>query len=209
MENFNPDMSMEDVIKTFAGSEFSEDIRNILEGRNIPFEVIDGIICIQSNMSKSFLHDISKNVISLLLKKNLQVKDSKYSVMVGARILRGEPYPMDFLKPDVSVLDPLKMSIGENGMFLGTPDLVISLPSGTPKDAFYKKRMVYEEMGVPEYWEVDLDTFYITQFILENGSYSETGTIYTKGIVRHGNRSLFLDLEEMRTEIKDWLSNLW
>ena len=208
MESFNQNMNTESIMKAFAGSKFSEDIGNILEGRNIPFEVIDGIICMELDMSKSYLCDTTKNVISMLLRKNLQENSSKYGVMIGARILRGAPYPIDFLKPEVSGLAPLKMSIGENGMLLGALDLVISLPSGTPKDAFYKKRMVYEEMGVPEYWEVDLDTFYITQFILENGSYSETGTIYTKGIVRHGNRSLFLDLEEMRTEIKDWLSNL-
>lgn len=39
MEDFNQDMNAVSIMKAFAGSEFSEDIENILEEKDIPFEI--------------------------------------------------------------------------------------------------------------------------------------------------------------------------
>lgn len=202
MESFNQNMNTESIMKAFAGIKFSKDIGNILEEKDIPYEVIDGIVCMQLNLSKSLVHDISKKVIWSLLEKNLQLKESQCEALVGLRLLRGELYPMDFLKPDVSILDLTEMSLGKNGMCLGIPKLVIEIKSGDGKSSFHKKRLVYQEIGVPEYWSVDLDTYGITQFILENGSYGENGIIYTSGTVKHHICDVELKIEEVFEQIR-------
>lgn len=185
-------MDTESIMKVFAESEFSEDIGNILEVKNIPFEVINGIIRIKLDTVE---HSITKNVVWSLINENLKLKGIGREAFMGLRTLRGEAYPKDFLKPDISVLDLSEGGCGSNGMYVGIPDLIVEVAL-EDRRVSYQKRFVYQEMGIPEYWVVDLLHGGITQFILENGSYGSVSTLYTGEIIKHHRCGIELDVEK-------------
>lgn len=198
MEGYNPDMSTEDIMKIFAGSEFSEDIGNILEGRNIPFEVIDGFVHIKFD---TFEHRITKNILCDLFNENIKLKGMECKAFMGVRTLRGEAYPKDFLIPDIIVLNHSGARCGRNGMYEGIPDLIVEVAL-EDRRVSYEKRWVYQEMGIPEYWVVDLKPRWIAQFFSENGSYCNNYPVYTGGSIKHHECGVELNVDEVFAAIK-------
>ena len=59
---------------------------------------------------------------------------------------------------------------------IGAPDLVIEILSpGNKKYDLNKKKVVYEQSGVLEYWVVDPETKWCEGFVLVNGIYESLG----------------------------------
>ncbi|MDR0804843.1 MAG: Uma2 family endonuclease [Oscillospiraceae bacterium] len=83
----------------------------------------------------------------------------------------------DYLIPDILVVcDPEK--IRRNGIY-GAPDLVIEVlsPSSAIHDIFRKKTL-YEQLGVREYWIVSPYETSITVFLFQNDDKYDSGTTY-------------------------------
>ncbi|MFM6276906.1 MAG: Uma2 family endonuclease [Dolichospermum sp.] len=49
------------------------------------------------------------------------------------------------------------------------PDLVIEVANSSLADNQGEKRLMYEDMGIPEYWVLDVQNLQIIPFIIENG----------------------------------------
>lgn len=79
-------------------------------------------------------------------------------------------------QPDIFFISNEKKDIiKENGVY-GSPDLVIEILSkGNRKTDLIKKKNVYQNAGVKEYWVVDPDTKWCEGFILENQTYKSLG----------------------------------
>lgn len=77
-------------------------------------------------------------------------------------------------QPDVIYIANKNSSIIKEDAIYGAPDLVIEIISpGTEKLDRSKKKTVYEQSGVTEYWIVDPKTNEATGFKLVKGKYSE------------------------------------
>jgi Uma2 family endonuclease len=79
-------------------------------------------------------------------------------------------------QPDVLFISEERKSIiKENGVY-GAPDLVIEILSkGTQKFDLVKKKEVYEQTGVKEYWVVDPETKRCKGFALETEKFKSLG----------------------------------
>lgn len=78
------------------------------------------------------------------------------------------------LEPDVLFVRPENVGRLERPFVRGAPDLVVevSSPSTRQRDRG-RKRELYEEFGVPEYWFVDLDAARVLVHRLEDGRYPD------------------------------------
>ena len=162
-------------------------------------EVIDGLICLKSKPS---IHDYAKNKLKTILDNELAVKKLKYETLVEARFLRNGNNALDFIVPDMSIVDMSELEMGKNGMLSGIPKLMVEVMSTNRYDDLYRKRFLYAEMGIPEYWIINLDGRGITQLVLKNGKHSDDPTMHTKGCVKHHICSISVDIEEFFPEIK-------
>lgn len=79
----------------------------------------------------------------------------------------------DLLEPDVLFVRPEHAGRLEQPFVRGAPDLVVEVSSpSTRRRDLGRKRELYEEFGVPEYWFVDLDAERIEVHRLEGGRYA-------------------------------------
>lgn len=194
MENFNTELNSEAIIEKYNGTKVSKELEDFLSSKDIPFEVVDGIVCMKL---KPFKHDLAKNVLGHLINQELKKMEGKSKSLIELHILRGENFGEDFLLPDISVLSPGKGTCGSNGMYLGTPQLIVEIMSSYRDDMLHKKRWIYEEMGIPEYWIVDLNELCITQFVLKNGNYGEKNVLHTGENIRHYLCGLSFEVEDI------------
>jgi Uma2 family endonuclease len=71
-------------------------------------------------------------------------------------------------QPDILFVSNERKEIIKEQGFYGAPDLIIEILSkGTRKHDLGKKKLVYEQSGVKEYWVVDPETKWCEGFILE------------------------------------------
>lgn len=154
MSALDKEMTFEDILAEFNGSQYSVDLDKFLTSQDIAFEVIDGLICVKSKPS---IHDYAENKLKTILDNELAVKKLKYETLVEARFLRNGNNALDFIVPDMSIVDMSELEMGKNGMLSGIPKLMVEVMSTNRYDDLYRKRFLYAEMGIPEYWIIDLD----------------------------------------------------
>lgn len=195
-------MTEEAIMEKYDGAKASEELEEFLLSKYVTFEIVDGKICVKSNSTR---HDIVKNGLSFFINEEMEKTGIKAKSCIAMHILRGENFGEDFLIPDISVLGAGKGTRGSNGMYLGTPLLVMELMSSEREDAIYRKRILYEEMGVPEYWIVDLDRFCILRSVLDNGSYGNESVVYDEGIITHHLCGLSLAVKDIFAVVKEEL----
>lgn len=203
MENFNTELNSEAVIEKYNGTKVSKELEDFLSSKDTPFEVVDGKECMKS---KPFKHDLAKNVLSDLINQELEKMEGKSKSLIELHMLRGENFGEDFLLPDISVLSAGKGTCGSNGMYLDTPQLIVEIMSSYRDDMLHKKRWIYEEMGIPEYWIVDLGELCITQFVLKNGNYGEKNVLHTGENIRHHFCGLSFEVEDIFELIEEELA---
>lgn len=107
-----------------------------------------------------------------------------YALETYARDQGGEAFgnPVDTYVSETNVVQPDVMYLAPSQIDLSEPRLVkaatlvveISSPSTRRRD-LSRKRELYEELDVPEYWFVDLDAARIEVFRLQGGTYGEPG----------------------------------
>jgi Uma2 family endonuclease len=78
-------------------------------------------------------------------------------------------------QPDILFVSNERKNIIERNGIFGAPDLVIEILSEDRNYDLKKKKSVYEQSGVTEYWVVDPETKWCEGFILENGVYKSLG----------------------------------
>jgi len=113
----------------------------------------------------------------------------KLSVLLGTYVSEnklGEVFasPCDVLLSNKNVVQPdLVVVLNENKDIItkenikGVPDFLIEILS--PTNRMYdvkKKRALYEQYGVKEFWLVDPELETIQKLVLQDGRYTETGT---------------------------------
>ncbi|MCW3107729.1 MAG: Uma2 family endonuclease [Segetibacter sp.] len=78
-------------------------------------------------------------------------------------------------QPAIFFVSGDRKNIIERKGISGAPDLVVEILSEDRNYDLNKKKVVYEQTGVTEYWVVDPDTKWCEGFILENGAYKSLG----------------------------------
>ena len=78
-------------------------------------------------------------------------------------------------QPDILFIDKNRREIIEKKGINGAPDVVIEILSTDRNYDLKKKKSVYEQSGVQEYWVVDPETKWCEGFILENGTFKSLG----------------------------------
>ena len=78
-------------------------------------------------------------------------------------------------QPDILFISSNKKGIVKRRGIFGAPDLVIEILSEDKNYDLKKKKKVYEQSGVKEYWVVDPETKWCEGFILEDQQYKSAG----------------------------------
>ncbi|WP_373538811.1 Uma2 family endonuclease [Chamaesiphon sp.] len=88
-----------------------------------------------------------------------------------------------------------------------TPDLVIEISNTTINDDLGAKRFLYEEMGISEYWIVDVQNTLIYAFeIIDRGSRRiDTSLVLPQLSIDTITRALNLSKEQDQSQIGKWL----
>ncbi len=90
------------------------------------------------------------------------------------------PAPTDVYFSDTNVVEPDVLFVGpehrqrvEKNFVRSAPDVVVEVSSpSTRRLELLRKRELYEQFGVPEYWYVDLDADRVEVYELAEGRYS-------------------------------------
>ncbi len=78
-------------------------------------------------------------------------------------------------QPDILFISNARKDIIKKRGIYGVPDLVIEILSEDRNYDLKKKKLVYEQSGVKEYWVVDPETKWCEGFILENDQFKSVG----------------------------------
>jgi Uma2 family endonuclease len=78
-------------------------------------------------------------------------------------------------QPDIFFVAAINASIVKRRGIYGAPDLVIEILSEDRNNDLVKKKAVYEECGVQEYWVVDPETKKAEGFTLQENIYASIG----------------------------------
>lgn len=202
MEALQMNFSFEKIESKFNGEKWTPELGRFLENKGICFEIIDGLICIKS---KPYEHDSAKNIVSLDLNINLRKRSLPCKASVEMRISRNNEG--DILIPDVTIIEKHKGELAPNRVYSGIPKLVIEVMSSNRNDDLSKKRLLYAEMRIPEYWIIDLDGKSITQYVLNGDTYGGKHITYTEGVISHHICGLTINVEELFKEILEDLED--
>lgn len=80
-------------------------------------------------------------------------------------------------QPDIFFISNEKKGLIKRKGIYGAPDLVIEILSDDRKYDLKKKKTVYEQSGVREYWVADPETKWCEGFILEDKFYTSLGEV--------------------------------
>lgn len=83
----------------------------------------------------------------------------------------------DIVQPDIVFVSSDQRGLVRDGVINGAPGLVVEILSpSTQRTDLVRKRVLYEQAGVSEYWIVDIDRRVIRQLVLRDGRYDEIDT---------------------------------
>ncbi len=78
-------------------------------------------------------------------------------------------------QPDIFFIAREKLNIIKKRGIFGVPNLIIEILSEDRNYDLKKKKLVYEQCNVKEYWVVDPETKWAEGFILENNQFKSVG----------------------------------
>ncbi|WP_164515176.1 Uma2 family endonuclease [Paenibacillus lentus] len=105
----------------------------------------------------------------------------------------------NILQPDIIFIRNENLHIIKDGYIKGVPDLLIEIlsPSSGAMDKI-KKKAVYEQFGVREYWIVDPHYATVDQFLLVDEKYQLSETFDSLGKIRSPHLTcLSVELDKM------------
>ena len=130
------------------------------------YEISDGVLELMSP-SPTFTHQSIADELLHLLKTSCRndfiIVSSPIDVILSDTEVR---------QPDLVIIHRSRMSIISDRGINGTPDLVVEVTSEhSRRRDKVRKRIVYAQYGVPEYWIVDLSNFTLEQYVLDGTRY--------------------------------------
>lgn len=195
-EKIAEELTMDEICHRYHGCRWTIERASVLEQRNLAYMVIDGIIYIH------LLYGIpgealSVMVFTLYVEIKKCCKESFYCAK-RVRILTGKKvnkYIDDFILADCAIFH--SESIGYEPMEK-PPQLVIEIASEYKQlnMEVSKRREIYEEMGVPEYWVWDLNKRCVVQYHMAAGGkkYNKHSFCYSEGVITHRKGGLKFNL---------------
>ncbi|THF73767.1 Uma2 family endonuclease [Cohnella fermenti] len=133
------------------------------------YEISDGVLELMSP-SPTFTHQSITGVLHYILTTSCRndyiIVASPIDVILSDTEVR---------QPDLVIIHRSRMSIISNRGINGAPDLVVEVTSEhSRRRDKVKKRVVYAQYGVPEYWIVDLSNLTLEQYVLDGTRYELT-----------------------------------
>lgn len=133
------------------------------------YEISDGVLELMSP-SPTFTHQSITDELLHLLKTSCRndyiIVSSPIDVILSDTEVR---------QPDLVIIHRSRISIISNRGINGAPDLVVEVTSEhSRRRDKVRKRIVYAQYGVSEYWIVDLTNFTLEQYVLEGDRYELT-----------------------------------
>jgi Uma2 family endonuclease len=137
-----------------------------------PIQVIDNEFYMSP--APNFTHFNTVDGIIDALKKAVVTKNSGRVIFAPVDVFLGDK---NAIQPDIFYIDNDNSHIiSENGIY-GAPDIIIEVLSpGNQNADLVKKKMVYEEFGVKEYFIVNPDDQHVITYWLDNEKYQEQST---------------------------------
>ena len=80
-------------------------------------------------------------------------------------------------EPDIVIVCEGRPGVSDGRWVEGTPDIVVEILSTDRNGDLVRKRQIYAEAGVPEYWLIDPRNDTVTQLELRGGEYGERAVL--------------------------------
>ncbi len=136
------------------------------------YEIADGVLELLSP-SPTFTHQ--SIITEFLYKINDSCRNEFIIVSSPIDVILSDT---EVRQPDIVIIHRGRMSIISNRGINGAPDLVVEVTSEhSRRRDKVRKRVVYAQYGVPEYWIVDLSNFTLEQYVLDGDRY-ELADVY-------------------------------
>ena len=139
------------------------------------WELDDGVLCIMPSGTRDhqFLHRQFSRYLDDYLDSFEQPPAQFYQEMttILSRELRRAP------EPDIAIVLEGRPGVLEGRWVEGAPDIAVEVLSADRSRDLVRKRQIYAEAGVLEYWPVDPSNDTVTQLELQDGGYIERAVL--------------------------------
>ena len=144
--------------------------------------------------NRKLISDASFTIIDLINGDRDIVTVCDYDVVINGKTIH----------PEIVIFRPRGLSIVNTEVLKAEkpPELVIELGSISDGELLSIKRGVYAELGIEEYWVIDLNSKVVVQFTLKGGTYGGRNAIYTGDCIEHKN-GIMLNVDEMFYKLKE------
>ena len=123
------------------------------------------------------VHQFLKDGLVAYFRNHLDSFQEPPAVMYSELVTILSREPRRVLVPDLAIILHEHMDIFVRGYAEGPPDIVIEILSSDRNRDLVRKRQLYAEAGVPEYWVFDYENNTVTLLELQGGQYVERGIL--------------------------------
>ena len=187
----------------YGGKKVSyEEFMEITEKSSIRMELINGEIYLLG--SPSIMHQEILGRLYLISNEYLKGKKCRVFLAPFDVHLKKKDFKIpDVMQPDILVACDLENNVTEKGRYMGTPDLVIEILSGTSRSKdMIDKLNSYMLSGVKEYWIIDPKQETIMVYGYDNYDIDKVKTF------EKGNIARSLIFEGLSIDVKDLFNDL-
>ena len=123
------------------------------------------------------VHQFLKDGLVAYFRNHLDSFQEPPAVMYSELVTILSREPRRVLVPDLAIILHEHTDIFVRGYAEGPPDIVIEILSSDRNRDLVRKRQIYAEAGVPEYWIFDYQNDTVTPLELQGGEYVERPTL--------------------------------
>ena len=123
------------------------------------------------------VHQFLKDGLVAYFRNHLDSFQEPPAVMYSELVTILSREPRRVLVPDLAIILHEHTDIFVRGYAEGPPDIVIEILSSDRNRDLVRKRQLYAESGVPEYWILDYRNNTVTLLELQGGQYVERGIL--------------------------------
>ena len=123
------------------------------------------------------VHQFLKDGLVAYFRNHLDSFQEPPAVMYSELVTILSREPRRVLVPDLAIILHEHTDIFVSGYAEGPPDIVIEILSSDRNRDLVRKRQLYAEAGVPEYWVFDYENDTVTPLELQGGQYVERGIL--------------------------------
>ena len=123
------------------------------------------------------VHQFLKDGLVAYFRNHLDSFQEPPAVMYSELVTILSREPRRVLVPDLAIILHEHTDIFVSGYAEGPPDIVIEILSTNRERDLVRKRQLYAEAGVPEYWVFDYENDTVTPLELQVGQYVERGIL--------------------------------